>query len=599
MPKARDTRGPNVGGIGTKAELPTPRIGVQGQEVQAASGNGLTTLLRATRSSRKTAVTINGERNLGLSDVLSVARLRAKVRFAPSAKVLDRTTRTLAALKSQIASGVPIYGVSSAFGGQAGRILNQGSPEILQKNACALSAAIVHVDVSTGDPLPVELVRAAMLIRLNMLAAGYSGIRPSTLLLIATLLNAEVTPVVGRYGSVGASGDLAQNGRLISVLQHHASARVYDSAGIVRPAAEVLQALQMAPLVLEPKEGLALVNGDNYSSAAALATFAVVVHSLLLQLHISAIVVQVLLGSDRNFHPLLDAVRPHPGQSAVAQILRNLLSGSHMAPQEIASGHRSKAPGVSVQDAYSIRCLPQFLGPDVERLESIRSTIAININSVSDNPLWTDAATAAAGELPEQWVSGGNFLAMHMAEALDAMRKTMVRLVKLNDRHVARMVHSTLNNGLPPNLSPKDSISRCVFKGLQTQMGMFDVYATTLAAPVTTNFGTHEELNQDITSHALTSYLIGIELTKVLGLAQASTLLAACQAVDLRGGPAELSESTRPLYEWVRSRSPFVRFEQPLGADIELVASELNVAPLSIEECSEDTYMSGVFKSAR
>jgi len=232
-------------------------------------------------------------------------------------------------------------------------------------------------------------------------------------------------------------------------------------------------------------------------------------------------------------------------------------------------------------------------------LESIRSTIAININSVSDNPLWTDAATAAAGELPEQWVSGGNFLAMHMAEALDAMRKTMVRLVKLNDRHVARMVHSTLNNGLPPNLSPKDSISRCVFKGLQTQMGMFDVYATTLAAPVTTNFGTHEELNQDITSHALTSYLIGIELTKVLGLAQASTLLAACQAVDLRGGPAELSESTRPLYEWVRCRSPFVRFEQPLGADIELVASELNVAPLSIEECSEDTYMSGVFKSAR
>jgi histidine ammonia-lyase len=93
--------------------------------------------------------------------------------------------------------------------------------------------------------------------------------------------------------------------------------------------------------------------------------------------------------------------------------------------------------------------------------------------------------------------------------------------------------------------------------------------------------------------------LIGIELTKVLGLAQASTLLAACQAVDLRGGPAELSESTRPLYEWVRCRSPFVRFEQPLGADIELVASELNVAPLSIEECSEDTYMSGVFKSAR
>src|SRR5262249_2073928 len=154
-------------------------------------------------------------------------------------------------------------------------------------------------------------------------------------------------------------------------------------------------------------------------------------------------------------------------------------------------GHQPRGPGVSVQDAYSLRALAQFHGPNVERLQAALHTLAVNANAVSDNPLWVAPEHATPGEEPWQWVSGGNFLAMHVAEVMDGLRKTLTQIVKLNDRHLARLVTPHQSNGLPPNLSDPAAVTQCTFKGVQIQSGMFEVYSSLLSVPVTTFFGVH------------------------------------------------------------------------------------------------------------
>ena len=165
----------------------------------------------------KQTITLDGTSNLSLPDIYAVAHSDTKVVIKPEKKILERIEAVRAAMMLQIDSGVPIYGVSSAYGGQAGRVLNQGDTKDRYHQAKKISEAIVHVDVSTGPAIPVNIVRAAMLIRINMLLPGYSAIRLELLDKIAQLLNSHLTPVVGFYGTLGASGDLAHNGRLVSV----------------------------------------------------------------------------------------------------------------------------------------------------------------------------------------------------------------------------------------------------------------------------------------------------------------------------------------------------------------------------------------------
>ncbi len=529
--------------------------------------------------SPKTPITLDGDNNLTLTQIAAVARSQNPVEFSLSPNTKERLETVHQKMLEQIKTGIPIYGTTSAYGGQAGLVLNKGHEEERLAKSRELSQAIIHVDVSTGDPLPQDVVRAAMLIRVNMLLPGYSALRLSTLELYRKLLNSHITPVVGRFGTVGASGDLAQNGRVLSVLLQHPTAEVFDEQGQRHKATDVLPKAGFSPLELEPKEGLGLVNGDNFSTAsAALITFDLT-HLMLLNLIVAALNIQALKGSTRNFHPLLSDLRPHPGQEFTASVLRKLLTDSQLSHQEM-TGPKARPDGEIIQDSYSIRCLPQFFGPDWETLTRAWETIRINANSVSDNPLWTTPEHVTPGEEPYQWVSGGNFLAMHMSETLDQLRKIAVHMVKQNDRHLARMIHPFLSNGLPANLSDPDAVSQCTFKGLQTQMGMMDVYATVLATPVSTAFGTHEELNQDITSHAMTSAIMTWEVLKLTRLSLATNLIASCQAVDLRGGPELLSPATKPFYDWVRSQVPYIKTEQPLGQFVEQLAQDLTTAPL-------------------
>jgi phenylalanine ammonia-lyase len=401
-----------------------------------------------------------------------------------------------------------------------------------------------------------------------------------TLRVLASLINNDVIPVVGMYGGLGASGDLAQNGRVLSTLLQNPYTKVWIDSKENGSARRILKKRGIKPLTLDPKEGLALVNGDNFSTAACAMIAHEIGYLMLLNTLTSSLMIQVLEGRVRDYHPVLAKLKPHPGQAFEANLIRELLLGSKLAAQDL-EGHRYENDGSSVQDPYSIRCLPQYYGSSWEFLAYSWKQIEINANSVSDNPVWVTPEFSEKNEKAYQWVSGGNFLAMPMSETIDGLRKIVIKIVKQNDRHLARLINPSQNKGLPPNLSDDKSISKCVFKGLQTQMGMYEVYASLLANPVSTAFGVHEENNQDITSHAFTSAILTWDVIKIAKYSIATNLISACQAVDLKGGASNLSTQTKKVYRWVRNIIPYIKKEQPLGHFVEEIMDDLNENYLS------------------
>lgn len=518
-------------------------------------------------------VTLTGT-TLTVPQILTVARKSTKIELIKDKKIRQKISTCYEQMMAQVRQGVPIYGCNTGYGARAEVVLNSGTPDHRLAQAREISESIVHTDISVGPELPIEVTRAAMLIRINMLLNGVSAVRIDDLEIYRSMLNKRVTPIVHAYGGLGASGDLAHNARVLSAARQLPGTFVWDQDEKRGEARHILRKLKIPVLKLEPKAGLGLVNGDNFSNAAAALIVSDVISYTLIADVLGAMVVEVLKGSDRSFHPFLSTIRPHAGQKELSALYRTLLSGSKLAYQEM-KGHLPRDPGVKVQDVYSLRCITQAEGINREQLRWALDTIEINANSVSDNPLWVSPENTTAGEAPWQWVSGGNFLAQHMGEVIDMTRKIITRLIKRNDRHLHRMVSPHENNGLPANLSSPEAPSACAFKGMQLQSGMFEIYSMTLANPVTTLFGIHEEANQDITVHSLTSAIMAWENLKLLKYSLAMNLIAVAQAVDLRGGPHLLAKRTRPLYEFVRSRVTFVTKERPLHSDIERIAESI------------------------
>jgi histidine ammonia-lyase len=514
-------------------------------------------------------VVLDGK-NLSIRDIMSVARTGSTVALTHDSKILQKIKKSHLVMMDDIKKGIPIYGANTGFGGRASHVVNKGTPDERLKMARKISDGIIHVDITTGPEFEQDIVRGGILIRINMLMQGVSAVKSADLEIYRMMLNAGITPIVNQYGGVGASGDLHHNGRVLSAARRIKGTKVRNRSGEILEASDALEKAGILKLVLDPKAGLGFVNGDNFSTSLATALAYDTLQALLIAQVTESMVIEVLRGTNRSFHPLLSEVRPHPGQIEASTLFRYLLEGSKLAYNEM-TGHKKRSDGVRVQDAYSLRCLAQYNAVNFEKIKSIFETITINANSVSDNPLWVPTEHKTKGEKQWQWVSGGNFIAMHMVEAMDSLRKIMTQIVKINDRHLARLIDISENNGLPPNLSDKKAVTQCAFKGVQVQAGMYEVYSMLLSVPVSTFFGTHEEGNQDITSHALTSGIIGLENLKLVRYSTAQNLLAVAQATDLRGGAKYLSPRTRPVYDFIRNISKYVEEERPLGEDIENV----------------------------
>jgi histidine ammonia-lyase len=333
-----------------------------------------------------------------------------------------------------VARGEPVYGINTGFGKLAAVRIDDGDLETLQRNIVLSHAAGV------GDPSPAPVTRLMMALKLASLAQGASGVRAETLDLIETMLARGVTPVVPSQGSVGASGDLAP-------LAHMAAAMIgvgeAEIGGRIMPAAEALREAELAPIALGPKEGLALLNGTQFSTANALIGLFEAETAFRSALVTGALSVDAARGSDAPFDPRIHALRRHRGQIETAAALRAMLEGS-----EIRASHRFGDP--RVQDPYCLRCQPQVMGACLDLLRQAAATLATEANGVSDNPLIFAE--------DEEALSGGNFHGQPVAFAADIIALALCEIGSIAERRISLLVDPALS-GLPAFLTPKPGLN--------------------------------------------------------------------------------------------------------------------------------------------
>jgi histidine ammonia-lyase len=372
-----------------------------------------------------------------LDDLHDVGRGDVGLSFGAGARALVEAASAFVKRLAQAGDDAPnVYGVNTGFGA-----LSETRVEAQQMRALQRNLVLSH-SCGMGPPLTPRAVRAMIALRAQTLSLGCSGVRPEVIEALVALLDADVVPRIPCQGSVGASGDLAPLAHLASVLIGEGEAYV---DGDLMSGAEALTCRGLDPLVLEAKEGLALINGTQMMLAVG--GLAVVEAERLTTLAdiIGAMSLEALEGSARPFDPRIQAVRPHPGQAASADNLRALLAQS-----EIAESHRDCH---KVQDPYSLRCMPQVHGATRDTLLFARTTLEREIVAVTDNPI------IFVGEDGEaDVISGGNFHGQPLAIALDAATIAVAELANVSERRVEQLVNPAMSSGLPPFLAPRTGL---------------------------------------------------------------------------------------------------------------------------------------------
>lgn len=344
---------------------------------------------------------------------------------------VEASARTVAAI---IAKGDAVYGINTGFGKLANVRIGPDDLATLQRNIVLSHAAGV------GEPLPRAVVRLVMALKLASLAQGASGVQLATLDHLAQCLTHDLVPVIPGQGSVGASGDLAPLAHMTAAMMGVGAFFVGET---ILDAADALRAKGLAPLVLGPKEGLALLNGTQVSTALALAGLFEAETVFRAALVTGALATDAARGSDGPFDPRIHAVRRHQGQIDVARELRALMDGSVIRASHLEGDER-------VQDPYCLRCQPQVMGACLDLLRQAADTLAIEANGVSDNPL----VFAETGEV----ISGGNFHAEPVAFAADMIAMAVCEIGSLSERRVAMLVDPALS-GLPAFLTPRPGLN--------------------------------------------------------------------------------------------------------------------------------------------
>ncbi len=373
-----------------------------------------------------------GAGDLGLDDVARA--LSGPCRVTLDAKAKTAVKESHAAVQRLLDGGNAIYGVNTGFGRLAAARIARDDLSRLQVNLVRSHAA------GTGEPLEAATVRLIMVLKLATLARGHSGTSPETVALLADLINADVLPVIPSQGSVGASGDLAPLAHLSLVIigEGEAAAKGQRMAG-----GAALKAAGLKPVSLGPKEGLSLLNGTQVSTAIALHALLEAEAVMQAAILAGAMSVDAVKGSDTPFDPRIHALRPHPGQVAVAAIYRRLLEGSAIRASHLTDDEK-------VQDPYSFRCQPQVMGAALDLFGHAERTLTVEANSVTDNPLVFGA--------DEVVLSGGNFHAEPVAFTADAMALAIAEIGSISERRIAALTDASIS-GLPPFLATEPGLN--------------------------------------------------------------------------------------------------------------------------------------------
>ncbi len=477
----------------------------------------------------------------------------APVSLAPSA--LPAIERAAEAVAQIVAAGEPVYGINTGFGKLASVRIAADDLETLQKNLVLSHAAGV------GEPMPIAVVRLMMALKMGSLSQGASGVRPQTVLMLEQMLAKNLIPAVPAQGSVGASGDLAPLAHMTAAMIGHGE--VFWSGQRIS-AAEGLASAGLAPLVLGPKEGLALLNGTQFSTSYALAGLFEAEALFRAALITGALSTDAAKGSDAPFDPRIHALRRHRGQAEVADALRNLMAGSAIRASHAIGDAR-------VQDPYCLRCQPQVMGAVLDLLRQAAATLETEANGVTDNPLiFTEPAEA---------LSGGNFHAEPVAFAADMIVMAVCEIGSLAERRLAMLVDPALS-GLPAFLAPKPGLN-----------SGFMIPQVTAAALVSENKGrafpasvdsiptsANQEDHVSMAAHGARRLMA---MTDNLRAIIAIELLASVQGCDFHPmSSSNILESARAV---LREKVPALDDDRYFAPDIEAAITLLKNAALPVQ----------------
>lgn len=466
--------------------------------------------------------------------------ITVEIEASPRAAIVRSRKTVMAVLET----GDPIYGVNTGFGKLASQRIGPDDLAALQRNIVRSHAA------GTGEPLDRNLVRLVLLLKIASLARGHSGVRLELVEALVDLINADVMPTIPSQGSVGASGDLAPLAHLALALIGEGEATVHGEALI---GGEALSAAECQALALGPKEGLALLNGTQVSTALALQGLVEADRTLAAAIVAGALSVDAIRGSDTPFDPRIHGLRAHPGQQATAAHLQRLLRGSEIRASHLLGDDR-------VQDPYSFRCQPQVMGACLDLLRQTAATLMIEANSVTDNPLvFSDEATV---------LSGGNFHAEPVAFAADVLALAIAEIGALCERRIAALIDPVIS-GLPPFLTAEPGLesgymlAQVTAAALASESKQMAHPASVDSLPTSAN----QEDHVSMATHA------GLRLQRMNANSRgivAIELLAAAEGIEFRR-PLRTSQPLEAVHAILREQVPARTGDRTFTPDIESV----------------------------
>ncbi|MFA7532705.1 MAG: histidine ammonia-lyase [Tissierellaceae bacterium] len=494
--------------------------------------------------------------NLTLDEFIKVSRYKYRVRIKTEAMVNVKMSQQL--VMQYVKESRIIYGITTGFGKFSDTIIDGNGAEKLQKNLIFSHACGV------GSPLREEIVRGIMMLRANALAKGYSGVRPVVINTLLEMLNKKVHPIIPEKGSLGASGDLAPLAHMALVMLGEGEA-IYE--GQKMSGEEAMGKAGISTIDLTYKEGLALINGTQVMTSIGAFALYDAINIIKTADIAAALSMEALNGIIDVFYKELHEIRPHRGQINTARNLLSILGGSKMITRQ---------GELRVQDAYSLRCIPQVHGASRDCFDYVKEKVEIEFNSATDNPLIFPHEGSV--------ISGGNFHGEPMALAFDFLSIGIAELANISERRLERLVNPALSNGLPAFLTENGGVNSG-FMIVQYAAASLVSENKILAHPSSVDSITSSANQEDHVSMGTIGARKAMEILdntrKVLGM----EILSACQAIDLRGNTG-LGDGTKIAYEIIRSRIPKLDVDRIMYRDINTCEDIIksNILIVTLEE---------------